>query len=57
MHLSSCICCYHKYQVIRGRIGMDCSRELNTNDPHTVDVMKGKEIVGHVPRKIPGYEP
>ena len=25
----------------------------NTNDPHTVDVMKGKEVVGHVSHKIP----
>ena len=29
----------------------------NINDPHTVSVMKGKEVVGHVPCKISGCVP
>ena len=56
VHLSSCICCCHEYQGVWGRIRLLEGND-NINDPHTVSVMKGKEVVGHVPRKIPGCVP
>ena len=56
VRLSSCIHGFHKYQAIweptHGE-ELDCCREIgNTSDPYAVSVMKGREVVGHVPCKI-----
>ena len=56
VRLSSCIHGFHKYQAIweptHGE-ELDCCSEIgNTSDPYAVSVMKGREVVGHVPCKI-----
>ena len=55
VRLSSCIHCFIKFGE-----QLDCFRELMVSihndahaDPHAVGVMKGREVVGHVPHKIP----
>ena len=54
--LGSCIRGFHEYQAIWKPINGEelyCCRENgNTSDPYTISVMKGREVVGHVPRKI-----
>ena len=47
--LSSCICCFHEYQAIWGRI-----RFLQRMKLAMMQCNKGKKVVGHVPHKIPG---
>ena len=54
--LGSCIRGFHEYQAIWEPIDGEelyCCRENdNTSDPYAIGVMKGREVVGHVPRKI-----
>ena len=55
MHLSSCIHIFHKYQAIWEPTckGIYCSMEINnTNDPYAISVMKGREVISHMPYKI-----
>ena len=51
--LSSCIRCFNEYQVIWGRMRL-LQRINNSSDSYVVSVIKGREIVGHLPRKISG---
>ena len=44
MYLSSCICCFHKYQAIWRRIRL-IQRIGNTNGFYTINVMKGREAM------------
>ena len=55
MHLSNCICCFHKYQAIWERNRL-LQRIDNTNEPNVVRTMKEREVMGHayVPCKISG---
>ena len=54
LHLSSCICWFHKYIAIWGRIRLLQRIDNTKNDPYNaVSVMKGREVVDHVPHKLP----
>ena len=55
VHLSNCICCFHKYQAIWERNRL-LQRIDNTNEPNVVRTMKERKVMGHayVPCKISG---
>ena len=54
--LGSCIRGFREYQAIwepiNGKELYCCRENDNTSDPYAIGVMKGREVVGHVPRKI-----
>ena len=54
--LGSCILGFHEYQAIWESINGEqlccCGENSNTSDPYAISVMKGREVVGHVPCKI-----
>ena len=54
--LSSCICGYHVYNDIWTAIvgeELECAREVgNAKDRYVVSVLRGSDIVGHLPQKI-----
>ena len=56
MSLGSCIHGFHEYQAIWKSINVEelyCCREIGTmGDPYAISVMKGREVLGHVPHKI-----
>lgn len=56
VHLDSCIHGFLEYQAIWNTIideELDCPREMNNpNDLYVVNVLKGTQVVGHVPCKI-----
>ena len=59
MYLSSCIHGFHEYQAIwepKHGEELDCSREIDNNDPYAVSIMKRKEVLGHIPHKISMHE-
>ena len=53
--LGSCIRGFHEYQAIWESINGEqlycCGENSNTSDLYAISVMKGREVVGHVPRK------
>ena len=54
--IESCVRGHHIYKAnwspFKGEKLVCCQEKNNSHDPYAVAVMKGKVIVGHVPRKI-----